>query len=218
MTNYKALTIVFATLTILFVASTGFLASTTMNSSTHTIVQTTTSTVTVENSSAQSTTSSGSQGGESIGIADNPTLNHYLTNGTGWTLYLFTKDTPYNGTSSCYGQCQTFWPPLYGSASGLSLSPGLNASSFGTIIRADGTKQITYEGWPLYYYAGDKAAGQTNGQDKDGTWFVVNFPKISIPSSATTQTAQTTTQATQTIQTQTTQTTTQTTTRYSYPY
>jgi len=210
MTNYKALTIVFAALTILFIASTGFLASTTMNASTHTVVQTTTSTVTVEYSSAQSTNSSGGQGGEAISIADSPTLKYYLTNGTGWTLYLFTNDTPYGGTSSCYGQCQTFWPPLYGSASDLSLSTGLNASSFGTITRTDGTKQITYEGWPLYYYAGDKAAGQTNGQGKGGTWFVVNFPKISIPSSATTQTVQTTTQATQT--------TTQTTTKSSYPY
>lgn len=210
MANYKALTIIFAALTILFVASTGFLASTTMNSATHTEVQTTTSTVTVENSSTQSASSVGSQGGNALGIAYSPSLSFYLTNGTGWTLYVYTKDTPNSGTSSCYGQCQTFWPPLSGSASDLSLPPGLNASSFGTITRTDGTKQITYEGWPLYYYSGDKAVGQTNGQDKDGTWFVASIPNISIPASSTTQTT--------TQNTQTTQTTTRTTTGYSPPY
>lgn len=112
-------------------------------------------------------------------------LGTILTNGTGWTLYLFTNDTQNSGQSSCYGTCATFWPPFLGNASTLVLPAGMNASAFGTITRTGGATQITYEGWPLYYYAGDNAAGQTNGQNKYGTWFVVNYPKIEIPSNAT---------------------------------
>ena len=100
-------------------------------------------------------------------------------------MYLFTKDTPNSNMSTCYQTCATFWSAFHGNASELVLPAGVNASSFGTITRTDGTTQITYEGWPLYYYSGDHAAGQTNGQDKEGTWFVVNFPTLNIPANAT---------------------------------
>jgi predicted lipoprotein with Yx(FWY)xxD motif len=190
---------VLAVLTIVFIASTGFLAATS-SSAMRTVVQTqtqiVTSTVTVTQTPSQTssqTTSSSSQGKLAISLAYSPSLGSYLTNGTGWTLYLFTKDTVNSGASSCYGQCATFWPPLYGSASSLSLPPGVSASAFGTITRTDGTKQITYQGWPLYYYAGDKAVGQTNGQNKFNTWFVVNIPTIQIPANVTITTATTST-------------------------
>jgi len=184
--NFKTLAAVFAVLAVVFIATTGFLAAT-AGSASHTVTQTVTSTATTTANGSVST----SQGGTAIGIAYTKTLGFYLTNGTGWTLYLFTKDTPNSGLSTCYGQCETFWSPLQGSISSLFLPPGLNASSFGTITRTDGTKQITYEGWPLYYYLGDKAAGQTNGQNKDNTWFVVNVPSISVPSTTTSQTSST---------------------------
>jgi len=109
-------------------------------------------------------------------------------NGTGFTLYLFTNDTQNSGKSSCYGACATFWPALYGNASNLVLPAGVSASAFGTIKRTDGTSQITYQGWPLYTYAGDKAAGDTNGQGKFGTWFVVNYPTIKITTSSSVST------------------------------
>ena len=193
MVNYKTVSAVLAVLTIVFVASTAFLAATSMSAPT-TVVQTSTVTSTIASTvtaaAAQSSTQvSSGQGKLAISLAYSPSLGFYLTNGTGWTLYLFTKDTVNSGASSCYGQCQTFWPPLYGSSSSLSLPPGLSASSFGTITRTDGTKQITYEGWPLYFFAGDKAVGQTNGQNKQNTWFVVNLPHISIPANVTTTTA-----------------------------
>lgn len=210
MVNFKTVSTILAVLTVIFIASTGFLAATS-GSAMHTVTQTATSTVTAtvtstatvtavqsSQTSSQSTSSSSGQGKLAISLAYSPSLSFYLTNGTGWTLYLFTKDTPSSGASSCYGQCQTFWPPLYGSASSLFLPPGLNPSSFGTITRTDGTKQITYDGWPLYYYAADKAVGQTNGQGKAGTWFVVNVPNISIPSTATTTTTAATTSTTTT--------------------
>jgi len=184
--NFKTVSAVLAVLTIVFVASTGFLAATSMSPHVMTETQTVTSTVTTAVASSSSPSSSGAQGKVAVELAFSPTLGTYLTNGTGWTLYLFTKDTVNAGTSSCYGQCQTFWPPFTGSAGSLVLAPGLSASNFGTITRTDGTKQVTYDGWPLYFYAGDKAAGQTNGQNKAKTWFVVNVPSILIPANATT--------------------------------
>lgn len=201
--NFKALTAVFAVLAVVFIASTGFLAVT-AGSTSRTVTQTVTSTAT-----ATATLSPGIiTGTNAVGIAYSNSLGFYLTNGTGWTLYLFTKDTPGNGVSTCYGQCETFWSPFTGSIGSLSLPPGLSASSFGTITRTDGTHQITYEGWPLYYYLGDKAAGQTNGQNKDNTWFVVNVPSISIPSTTSSTTATTSSTTTQTSTSQTSSTST----------
>jgi predicted lipoprotein with Yx(FWY)xxD motif len=211
------------------VAVLGGSKTTTTTSSTSSIVTTSTTpvvTTTSTTSSATSTTSTSSvtsSAALSIEIQNSSSLGSYLTNGTGWTLYLFTKDTPNTGNSSCYGTCQTFWPPLYGNSSTLVLPAGLNASAFGTIKRTDGTSQITYEGWPLYYYSGDHAAGQTNGQNKSGTWFVVNYPTINISTSSTTTSsvtssssstssvATTTTSSTPATTTSTTEITTKTT-------
>ncbi len=95
----------------------------------------------------------------------------FLTDDKGMTLYLFTKDSP--NTSSCYGKCASFWPPLLTSGAPVGAS-GLDASKFGTTTRTDGTMQVTYNGWPLYYFAKDKKAGDTNGQKVLGTWFVVS--------------------------------------------
>jgi len=192
-TNFKTLTIAFAVLSVIFIASTGFLLAT-AGSTSRSVTQTVTSTLTVASgaTSSQSTSASNGEGTTAIGIAYSKSLGFYLANGTGWTLYLFTKDTANSGVSSCYGQCETFWPPLHGAISSLSLPPGLNVSSFGTITRTDGTKQITYEGRPLYYYSGDKAVGQTNGQNKDGTWFVVNVPQISVPTTTASRTSSST--------------------------
>jgi len=192
MTNFKTLSVVFAVLAIVFIASTGYLVAS-PTSVTHTSVLTTVQTTTAAGGGVQTTTVTvGSQSGTSTGaggftvaIAYKSPLGTFLTNASGWTLYLFTNDTQNSGTSSCYGQCATFWPAFHGSSSGLTLPPGVNASSFGTISRTDGTKQLSYQGWPLYTFAGDKAVGETNGQDKFGTWFVVNLPTIIIPSNAT---------------------------------
>lgn len=54
---------------------------------------------------------------------------------------------------------------------------GVDATLLGTITRDDGTLQVTYNGWPLYLFAGDTAAGDTNGQGLDefgGLWFLVS--------------------------------------------
>ena len=98
-------------------------------------------------------------------------LGDFLADGTGRTLYAFTADG--SGTSACYGDCAASWPPLTADAAP-SLGQGLDAEDFGTIARTDGTKQVTFYGIPLYFFAGDTAAGDTKGQGLGGKWYVVD--------------------------------------------
>ena len=92
-------------------------------------------------------------------VRSDPQLGSFLTDAKGMTLYLYTKDTP--NTSTCYDQCATAWPPLYDTGN-LTLPAGVGGT-LGTTTRTDGKKQVTYNGLPLYYFAGDTAAGMTNG-------------------------------------------------------
>jgi predicted lipoprotein with Yx(FWY)xxD motif len=102
---------------------------------------------------------------------------NYLTNASGWTLYLYMPDND-SGKSTCYSTCASIWPAFY--AGNITVSSGLNASDFGTIVRTDGRMQTTYKGWPLYYYVGDKAAGEATGQGFQG-FFAVTVPIIILP-------------------------------------
>ena len=95
--------------------------------------------------------------------------NGHLTDGAGRTVYLWVKDKGTNST--CSGNCTTFWPPVTSSGKA-SAGAGANASDLGSSKRSDGTTQITYAGHPLYYYSGDTAPGQTNGQGNNGFGFL----------------------------------------------
>ena len=82
----------------------------------------------------------------------------------GMTVYNFSKDTANGGTSACTGGCATKWPPLTVPA-GTTPTVGSGATGkVGTITRPDsGSLQVTYNGLPLYFYSGDTAPGDTNG-------------------------------------------------------
>jgi predicted lipoprotein with Yx(FWY)xxD motif len=97
-------------------------------------------------------------------------LGEILADADGRTLYAFLQDT--ENTSNCEGECAQLWPPLTvdGPLDGAS---GPDESQFGTTARPDGTLQLTLDGRPLYRYAGDKAAGDTNGQGFKDIWFVL---------------------------------------------
>jgi predicted lipoprotein with Yx(FWY)xxD motif len=99
----------------------------------------------------------------------NTSLGTVLVDGNGRTLYGLTKDM--NGMSSCNGTCATLWPPL--TVAGSTLPAGLDPNVFSIVTRADGSHQLRAGKWPLYRYAGDTAAGDTNGQGSGGVWFVL---------------------------------------------
>jgi predicted lipoprotein with Yx(FWY)xxD motif len=97
----------------------------------------------------------------------------YLVDGQGKSLYLFVADK--GTTSSCEAACAAVWPPLT-VADKANAGPGVNASMLSTSTRTDGSKQVTYAGHPLYYFASDKAAGDTTGQGVNnfgGLWWLV---------------------------------------------
>ncbi|MCI0345627.1 MAG: hypothetical protein L0221_09325 [Chloroflexi bacterium] len=105
-----------------------------------------------------------------VEAVDDATLGAFLTDADGMTLYIFMNDSP--DTSTCASGCVENWPPFV-VAAGVSVEGGAGVSGeFGTITRADGTIQVTYDHHPLYHFAGDSAAGDTNGQAIGGLWFV----------------------------------------------
>jgi predicted lipoprotein with Yx(FWY)xxD motif len=97
-----------------------------------------------------------------------------LTNAKGFTLYSFAPDTP--ATSKCYGSCAAYWPPVTGTTAAGQGLPG----KVGTIKRADGAQQLTYNGHPLYTYVADTAPGQARGNNLNlngGLWHEVRVSR-----------------------------------------
>ncbi|HEX5299778.1 MAG TPA: hypothetical protein VFW50_22550 [Streptosporangiaceae bacterium] len=96
-----------------------------------------------------------------------------LAGSKGLTLYYYTADKPGSGKSACTGGCATAWPPLTApvKAPAGAKMPG----PIGMITRAGGAKQVTINGYPIYYYAEDMAPGQANGNGADGSWHVIKM-------------------------------------------
>lgn len=109
-------------------------------------------------------------GPATVNVTKNDKFGSILVDDKGMSLYLFTNDTP--NTPTCYSKCATFWPPLLtnGKPAG---GTGVDASKFGTATRTDGTTQVTYNGWPLYYFAKDKQPGDVQGQGVTNNWYLV---------------------------------------------
>ena len=92
-----------------------------------------------------------------------------LAGPNGMTLYVFANDT--DGTSTCNAGCADAWPPLLGDGADVVAGGGVSGE-FGTTTRDDGSKQVTHNGQPLYYYADDTAAGDAKGDGVGGVWFI----------------------------------------------
>lgn len=104
-----------------------------------------------------------------VQIANNATLGKIMTDSAGRTLYFFSDDT--KDSSTCYGGCLAAWPVFY-VANPTFGDTSLHAADFGVTTRRDGSKQTTYKGYPLYYFAQDAAPGDVNGEGVGGIWFV----------------------------------------------
>jgi predicted lipoprotein with Yx(FWY)xxD motif len=101
-------------------------------------------------------------------VADSA-LGQILVGPDGRTLYAFTNDEA--GTTTCLDACAVAWPPL--PADGIDLAAVSNSGLLTTVDRPDGSKQVKAGKWPLYYFSGDAAPGETNGQGSGGKWFAV---------------------------------------------
>jgi predicted lipoprotein with Yx(FWY)xxD motif len=104
-----------------------------------------------------------------------PGLGEIITDGKGFTLYMYAPD--HRGRSQCSRFCAQQWPPLVlpRGVTRPKAGPGVRASLLGTARRANGQLQVTYSGWPLYLWIGDASPGQATGQADDmGLWYTLS--------------------------------------------
>jgi predicted lipoprotein with Yx(FWY)xxD motif len=136
--------------------------------------------------------------GGTVKIVARTQFGKVLVSSNGRTLYRYTPDR--KGMSVCTGACVKFWPPLLVKAGTKpTAGAGANKRLLGTIKAAKGERQVTYAGFPLYFFAQDKRAGQATGEGYGGKWYVVNAKgglvkhAMSTPPPAQTTTETTTT-------------------------
>lgn len=103
-----------------------------------------------------------------IQLVQHPTLGDILADETGRTLYFFSEDVA--GEATCTDGCLGSWPVFY--VANPKMGNGVASDRFGVITRADGAKQTTFDGWPLYYFAQDQAQGEAKGENAGNKWFV----------------------------------------------
>jgi predicted lipoprotein with Yx(FWY)xxD motif len=110
---------------------------------------------------------------DSLTAAKVKKMGDTVQNEKGFVLYRFDGDTAGSKpVSTCNGDCAKIWPPAL-TNSGKPKLEGVDLKLVGTVTRADGTKQLTIKGWPLYSYIGDKVPGTWKGQNVAGKWFVI---------------------------------------------
>lgn len=104
-----------------------------------------------------------------IVFGGNPQLGDFLVDSRYRTLYAFRKDIP--GASHCFDQCALNWPPF--TFQGTPTAELGLTGAVGVITRPDGIQQVTFDGWPLYYFAGDVKPGDANGNGVNNDWYVI---------------------------------------------
>ena len=129
----------------------------------------------------------GAAGSETLQVVTSGVYGDYLTDSSGRAVYLFEGEGEGGETGGgetggvraeaapCTGDCLQAWPPLL--ASEPIAGDGVDASLLGTTTREDGSFQVTYNGWPLYYFVRDAGPGDTNGQEIEsfgGEWYLVS--------------------------------------------
>jgi predicted lipoprotein with Yx(FWY)xxD motif len=133
------------------------------------------STATMSSSVMSSSTAMSTATASSVAlkVTTNSSLGQIVTTGAGMTVYRYDADSANPSKSNCSGGCASAWPPVLVTGSAMPSVSGVTSGLVGEITRSDGTKQVTLDGWPLYTYAGDSAAGATTGQGSGGSWWAV---------------------------------------------
>ena len=140
---------------------------------------------------ASSAAASGASGSTVITTASS-SGDTFLTDGSGRAVYLWVKDT--GSTSNCTGACAGAWPPVMATGT-VTAAGSAKSSDLGTTARSDGSKQVTYDGHPLYYFSGDSGPGTATGQGSDGfgaKWWLVAPSGSDVTSSVSSFTASST--------------------------
>lgn len=107
-------------------------------------------------------------------------LGQIVAAADGMTMYLFMPDNA--GDPTCADACAEAWPPLFvEDGAEVVGGTGVDAALLGTATHPTGGTQVTYGGWPLYYFAGDSAPGDTNGQGQGDVWYVVDAAGQPVP-------------------------------------
>lgn len=126
-------------------------------------------------------------GGSSMAVSAlmtrSTSLGSVVTDGNGRTLYKFDKDKQDATSSACKGVCLSLWPPAY-EASSMPKLTGVTGK-VATITGPSGQKQLTLNGWPLYFYSGDSSAGDVTGQNFQGIWHVLTAAGTPVMAAAT---------------------------------
>ncbi len=143
-------------------------------------------------SAGASAAASSATGSLTIASTTGP-LGTYLTGDGGKTIYFFAKDTSADATACTSAACKGNWPAVTVAAGGTPTAGSGVTGTFTSFVRSDdGTTQVAYDGHPLYYFGGDQAAGQTNGEGVGGFWFVADVTGVlpaAPPASAATSAA-----------------------------
>lgn len=105
----------------------------------------------------------------SLNVTDTVKLGKVVTDGDGFTLYRFDKDSANPTASACFDACAMKWPPVL--TKNKTVYHGIDSSLIGTLKRPDGTYQVTLNHHPMYRFSGDAKPGDITGEAVGGTWF-----------------------------------------------
>ncbi len=109
-------------------------------------------------------------------VQERSPYGRYLSDREGHSLYVFEKDQPGSEVSQCTEACANAWPP-FTTRDAPTACEGVDGAKLGTIEREKGIRQVTYAGWPLYYFNGDKQPGDALGQavmHLGGEWYLLS--------------------------------------------
>lgn len=109
--------------------------------------------------------------GPALQVLSTDEVDKYLADDKGMTIYYFKNDV--EGKSNCVDDCLANWPLV--KAGDYEVPEGYDKADFGKITREDnGEDQLTYKGYPLYYFVKDESQGDMNGEGVKGVWHIVN--------------------------------------------